>query len=881
MKTELLLSVRYMQRHLRQTLGLIAVVAMFTAAIFISYAMNDTVKSTAIHNIQEQYGFYSSIGYNLPPKYLNKVKTDCKSFGVGVVGITGHINDKEKKPIYLGYFDQKALSLKKLTIKSGRLPQKAGEAAMEEDVYAQLHLTAKVGDTVSLSYETPSGAKTQTFRLVGIVNRYIQNWFPPNTGWGWDFKLIIPGILTVPDHSGLENSTVMFEKNLDKADPQLILFLTSTLNPPNNPIGDLFSNNFINLGLLSSDSGVQDTSARTSQLSVMLAFLIVLGIYNIITITFKDREKYIQLLRKIGLKRSGVYKMILSQAAILAVASAAVGMILGFSVFQALVALSPLFGVTYYSSVSMPSCIYPVVLSIACVLAAFGLQAIFLSSSLLGGETPVSKKPAGAETKCSSFTRLWVTRSFRSQLAQNILSVILVAVTAMSMTYGIFCAGYDPRGMYYNQLQLLQNVDYQYLYSSSNIAAPTLFSYFPVGSGMAPDDVKLLESTPGVKVVDSLMDTSAVSLYLKTTAAEKGSELAKKFLGKSVADCAMTEGEKRQVKDSMAKLGYAKGDTLSQVNFICMSASQLKNLSKYLVSGSIDYEKFKMGQEVISVETPAYQYAGTQFSASASPFHMGDSFTLSHLVFPKNSTQQKLDPNTKKIDFNTKVSAVLKLNPQKLAGTNLQMLGGKIIVSSEYLLSIDPNSAYDIVEVKIEDASRAKEIDALIREIYSRSQGVSLTDAAALRNTLNRMVQNKQQGTYTSMWLFMLLILCCLIISVNVKIRLKKRQLSILRSVGLSGAHLFRLGMWDTALVSFIGLLLGFIAGFYKVYGPYFTHFSFVPGVPYADIIYRMVIPADIILFLAVMLVNVPVVLISSRWLLKRDISGDLAEGDY
>jgi ABC-type antimicrobial peptide transport system permease subunit len=846
----------------------------------IPYVKSNCYKNTAIHNLQEQYGFYKSIGYNLPPKYLDKVRTEGKSLGVGSVGITGHIEVKGENPVYVGYFDQKALSLKKLTIKSGRLPQKAGEAAIEEDVYTQLNLTAKVGETVSLSYKTSSGVKTQTFRLVGIVSRFIQNWFPPNTGWGWDFKLIMPGILTVPDNSGLEYSTVMFEKDLNNADQQFVSFLLSNLSGQNNSIGNLTSNNFTKEYMLQANSEVQNTSERTSLMSIMLSVLIALGIYNIMVITFKDREKYIQLLRKIGLKRSGVYKMILSQAAILAVVSAAAGLILGFSVFEALVALSSLFGIKYYPAVSMPSFIFPVVLCIACVLAAFGLQAIFLSSSMTDGEKPVSKKPAGARTKGSSFTRLWVMRSFRSQLAQNILSLILVAATAMSMTYGIFCAEYDPRGMYYNKLKLLQNVDYQFIYNSSKIAAPTLFSNFPVGSGVAPSDIKLLENTPGVKVVDSLMDTSAVSLYLKTTATESGSELAKKFKGKSVEDFAMTESEKQQIKDGMAKLGYTKGDTLSQVNFICMSANQLKDLSKYLVSGSIDYEKFKMGQEVISAETSAYRYAGADVSELTPPFHLRDSFTLTHLVFPTNSTELKLDPNSKKVDFKTEVSAVLKLKPQELAGTNLQLLGGKIIVSSEYLLSIDPKSAYDIVEVKIEDTSKANKIDALIREIYNRSKGVSLNDAATLRNTLNRMVQNNQQGTYTSMWLFMLLILCCLIISVNVKIRLKKRQLSILRSVGLSGAHLFRLGMWDTALVSFIGLLLGFIAGFYQVYGPFFTHFSFVPGVPYDDIIYRTVIPADIILFLAVMLVNVPVVLISSRWLLKRDISEDLTEGD-
>jgi len=76
----------------------------------------------------------------------------------------------------IAVFDEKALALARKDLIAGRLPEQAGEIALEQSVLARLRTKAAVGDTITLTLAIPDGVNfldftvEKSFKLVGIVS---------------------------------------------------------------------------------------------------------------------------------------------------------------------------------------------------------------------------------------------------------------------------------------------------------------------------------------------------------------------------------------------------------------------------------------------------------------------------------------------------------------------------------------------------------------------------------------------------------------------------------------------------------------------------------------------------------------------------------------
>lgn len=113
---------------------------------------------------------------------------------IGHAYVTGYLTDKNKT---LGYYDDEAAALLNRSLKEGRMPQTAGEIAMEQSAIEALRISAQVGDMLELSITPVDGAaETRSFTLVGILN---EQSIYQSIGMSTDWVKDMPAVLVCPE----------------------------------------------------------------------------------------------------------------------------------------------------------------------------------------------------------------------------------------------------------------------------------------------------------------------------------------------------------------------------------------------------------------------------------------------------------------------------------------------------------------------------------------------------------------------------------------------------------------------------------------------------------------------------------------------------------
>ncbi len=127
------------------------------------------------------YGIYLSFLNNRYDKvgFMDMVVLDNDTFGsdeitemdlfdqIGNVFLSGMVTDGN---VYLGYYDETAQALMNLKAMEGRLPETAGEIALEKTVMDVLDVQWAIGETVELNITPIDGtAETRSFTIVGFL----------------------------------------------------------------------------------------------------------------------------------------------------------------------------------------------------------------------------------------------------------------------------------------------------------------------------------------------------------------------------------------------------------------------------------------------------------------------------------------------------------------------------------------------------------------------------------------------------------------------------------------------------------------------------------------------------------------------------------------
>lgn len=149
--------------YLSLAIGIFLAVYLCSASVLGAYG---TIKANE-QKIIERVGYADGLILNCASVSDETVKNSGYFSRVGKVFVTAQI---DKTGQYVGYYDEEAQALLPRTMREGRMPEKPGEIALEENTLALLRQDLQVGDQVTWTMQPLAGIpEERTYTLVGVL----------------------------------------------------------------------------------------------------------------------------------------------------------------------------------------------------------------------------------------------------------------------------------------------------------------------------------------------------------------------------------------------------------------------------------------------------------------------------------------------------------------------------------------------------------------------------------------------------------------------------------------------------------------------------------------------------------------------------------------
>ncbi len=242
---------------------------------------------------------------------------------LGHVSVTAQI---EKTGKYVGFYDETAADMLSHRCMEGRLPERAGEIALERSVIEQSRMEVEIGDTISLSL-TPIGGvqEERTFTLVGILSERSEQLQANELGLisGREHPSQMPAALIHPDEPPFVTGRVSVIRVMTLSDShtleEVILAWTRL---ENGNLGNLYDAFYVfDEGITTTTHNIRDLTAVyvTSFLSTESLMLILMGISLLIasgigiaqamSSRLAHRSEEIGMLRAVGATKRQIRKI--------------------------------------------------------------------------------------------------------------------------------------------------------------------------------------------------------------------------------------------------------------------------------------------------------------------------------------------------------------------------------------------------------------------------------------------------------------------------------------------------------------------------------------------------------------------------------------------
>ena len=293
--------------------------ALSLALILTVFPLFDSVIDGIAATGAAKYGKHDSIVYNLSEEQLSALRKNLLARKVGVLETYGSwtlAGTTQAGSITIGSFDETAWQLGCIPILDGRLPERADEIALEQNVRFRLGREFAVGDSLTLE----QGGATRTFTVCGILANYTNNWDTP-TG-----NPLVAGYNDLPKGIVALQQTNMPVRHLHA------LCLSDTIG---GPIAQFAEEN----GLDSSGSGQYYYLVLYEQLKplksfrrfffLIIAFGVVLCLYKGLSLYLDAYQAAFQTMIDLGARRAHLFRIFAVQQGVLLLLGALLGLPLG------------------------------------------------------------------------------------------------------------------------------------------------------------------------------------------------------------------------------------------------------------------------------------------------------------------------------------------------------------------------------------------------------------------------------------------------------------------------------------------------------------------------------------------------------------------------
>ncbi len=811
-------------------------------------------------NVFSNYGVAEILGYVLPEG------EDSTGASNGLAGPVGP--NRRENGFSIARFDDTALALARKEPLEGRLPEKAGEIALERSALARLRSQAGIGESITLTLLVPDGSGfleapvRKSYTLVGILTDkliYLSRWntvYPayrdyPAAVLSMD-EQIEPGGRAVTNCYGryAGEAAASFERlkafslkeGADEGSWWLKVEQTSYR---------LFAGNFG-----ADDNPVMHTSIFFTIIALVLVCAACLGIIGAFSADLESRRRQIGLFRAVGATRGQIRAIYGRETILLALCAIPLALALaGLTVWGITAALGE-------SYTFRPNAF------IMLVIAAAGLICVRLAAAI-----PLRK--AARIPPMQALRDLELTRRLkRSRLASRLHfdvprhtarrssilyknrqlgTTAMLAVSIVLLSLAAF--GAKP---------LLSEASYDYgcdyMLINQSRMTDWLMEYGLHRPGITEQDradaaaLKGVKAVSGTKVLSVKLLPERITPYISNHRYSRFDYLSPEPpYGDDHPETGLWR--QRQHQDylaSKAKYGYLLDYLTVDCGGIEMQA--WARLDSLVSAGRINPDKLNAGEEILLIAPSKYGLlhedlgrsglsthidyeldAGTAYDAvyQNDMFQAGDSITLS-LLYSDNPGEHPDGPqlynedgsrilpdDALRIDRRVTIGAVLE---PEISGKSLsaQLPGyfhcamGNILTTGAGLNALGFDPPYDVLEVTLSespDTAMEQYLETNLAAIAARTAGAELESHVAL-------VRENREMVYGLLIAAGAVLLLCFAIcagminnALSARIRAGRRQIGTLRAVGASERTITRSYRWQLLSAFAWGTITGLAVG--------------------------------------------------------------------
>lgn len=831
MKTALYLTRRFRRAHRRHMAASAACIALFLCALQLSLLLREGVLAAMEQSAAETYGSYTEALYRVDPDALQQYREEIDRTGSGVVSALARIDAAESGvPLYLGMMDENALSLKSIRVEEGRLPQTAGEAAVERSACLALSLSAKPGDPIVLPLMQENGSVSEeTFVLTGILSDYSADWkrFDPS---GCSLSAPPPAVLVG-----------------ESALPALYTHVLSNVAAFPGDLGGARAENYYH-----SSRGGQKEGRIAADLIVLPlsgAFLLAacFGIFGVVRRSADVIAPFLRSLRLAGASR----KFARRTALLLLLLQLVSGLLLGTScsllLYRASQPLLAAWGIGCVPVFSLPPLLLPpAAIALAFTASCAGALRRAAPASPLG-EAALARTGKRRRRAPRSLWELWRPAVRRRYFAQDFLTALLAAFCVLFAVGGSFFAQFAPRVDHPSAAEEGTEREAFEIFVTSGSAGPTHFYItLPRGMGITGQDLEQLRAAKGIRVTDASIRNLTSHLLLQREGDENAYLTALRE-----ADCVFTQ-EGGKTEELRALLCAQPGDTLLVPFLLGMDEEIVRLRYPRLSDGTFDPEAFRSGEEILAPDR--FCSAGDELALITPLLTEGD---------PKKDQSEK-------ITFDVRTVRVGATYPS-------ESVSDPLILSADFIFSLDPSCRYEHIAMEALPDAQDGELEAvrsLLAQIAARSDNVAVRDYGEERAAFEASVRARTLGILAALVCFLVLLLAAFALSSYVRIRTNLRSYLLLRAVGAGSRDIRRLLLRENRRPTLAGGFVGLLAGAALTL---IVHLKF-DHLPVWDILLFTVLPvfaavAALILLLGSLAVRRPV-----RELLSRSLAEALSD---
>ncbi|UTR15759.1 ABC transporter permease [Salipaludibacillus sp. LMS25] len=485
------------------TLSIVAVISIFTAS--------ETIKISILERNYDKHGKFHAVVVDANDEVIEKISQASFVEAVGQVNLLGttYIDQAQTREVTVGSFDEEAVRLGRLNLVEGRMPENAGEIALEF-FYAQTsdRLSA-LGDEAVV---TIAGEKQQV-EVVGIVENYIHQW--PQSGE------TVRGINDFPNVFLSETDMAQYKEF------QTNVLVTYAGHPTR------VQDRFTGLDLILSSNDIEifehtylfhslylyDSLSKATLLFQLLVLLAVtLCMLSLFSFYFQDQSQKLAIFRAYGATKKEMYQLVSCQSGLIFMISTGLALPFVLLVHHGMTAIaydaSSFLSINFHTLIVWACVLFSLILTTALIMV-FLLRKRSISSLLR--EVKCLQMKQNKEIISNRFP--WFGRQIILQIIQSwkqafitVICIIAVIVYAVLGVYSI------QQTEVLNPMEdSIEDVTYS-LYSQVVHIGDTLHGFYytsQLGSSFSPADTHLLKKTPGIAFVDNqpfMMDTQILLL---------------------------------------------------------------------------------------------------------------------------------------------------------------------------------------------------------------------------------------------------------------------------------------------------------------------------------------------------------------------------------